>query len=483
MRTRGDLQIDGATAGANEWWRMVWAQPDPQERQIDWFTSARLATLGDEVECRIRIRINAREGFVTDEDATVEPPRIVPRLVEKPTLSATCMGEPVYGTPTLLSGPRVGAFVADRLEYAGRRLPIVIVSVDQETERALVDTRILAGKLSGLAEVVSLHDGEASWELTKQIGQKFSCYNGAVRIYWPGLNTKMDNPFNHSLWIHDRIVEQGSVNFIKHIYNHLCLRVGRAFGESPVWHEVHREIQEHREEVSRQKLMEIGADKDITEKILAIVEAGKKEAEARKKDADSDRDEALEWADNLDRQLRKTERERDDFQNQKEQLVIALAAAQISQTGASESDPEISSILDAVKYAQEFQTLEFCTDALKSAADSRSNRGPDLYKVLKALADLPNEYRTGLGKSVQDWIKERVPDVAFDYAHRISDTTVSRNEQDYTYDGIFMPKHLRFGGGHNTQNQVRVHFEFEFADGPPRCVIGWVGKHLPNTQT
>ena len=476
MRTRGDLQIDGATAGANEWWRMVWAQPDPHERQIDWFTSTRLATLGDEVECRIRIRINAREGFVTDEDATVDPPRIVPRLVEKPTLSATCMGEPVYGTPTPLSSLHVRTFVNNRLEYAGRRLPIVLVSVDPKTERALVDAHSLAARLSGLAEVVSLYDEEASWELTNQVGQMFSCFNGAVRIYWPGLNTRMDNPFNHRLWVSDRIVEQGSRRFIKNLYEHLCLRVGRALGESPIWHEVHRVIQRKREDEYRQRLLDLGADRQLTEDIIATTKAGKKIAE-------SDRDDALELAATTEKQLQSVEQERDILQKQNEQLKIALAAARYPQTRITEQNPTISSVLDAVKYAQEFQTLEFCTDALESAADSRSNRGPDIYKVLKALADLPNGYRTGLGKSVQDWIKERVPDVAFDYAHHISDTTASRNEQDYTFDGIFMPKHLRFGGGHNTQNQVRVHFEFEFADGPPRCVIGWVGKHLPNTQT
>ena len=45
-----------------------------------------------------------------------------------------------------------------------------------------------------------------------------------------------------------------------------------------------------------------------------------------------------------------------------------------------------------------------------------------------------------------------------------------------------MPKHLKFGGGYNTQNLLRVHFEFESFDDPPRCVIGHVGEHLPNTM-
>ena len=482
MPTRGTFQIDGATAGYGEWWRLAWIQPDPRGMQIDWFTSARLATLGDDVECRLRIRINAREGFVTGENPPVNPPRIVPRLVEKPNLTATCLGEPVYGTPTPLTGPRVGAFVTNRLEDAGRRLPIVMVSVGQ-TGRPLVDDHRLAGQLSGLAEVVSLDDGEASWELTRQVGQDFSCFNGAVRIYWPGLNTRRDNPFDHRLWVPDRITEQRPQDFQQGLFDHLCLRVGRALGESPVWHEVHRKIQEHREEDSRQKLIQLSEDKDITEKILAIVEAGKKEAEAGKKEAESDRDDAWEWADNLDKQLRKAERERDDLQNQKDQLKIALAAAQISQAGTSDSDPEISSVLDAVKNASSFPNLQFCSTALDSASESQSNRGNDLYKIFKVLNLLATEYRNGLGGSVGDWIGERVPDVAFDYAHHISDTTASRNEQDYTFDGILMPKHLKFGGGHNTPNQVRVHFEFEFRDGPPRCVIGWCGKHLPNTQT
>ncbi len=483
MPTRGNFQVDGAIATPSEWWRMAWRQPDPRERQIDWFTAVQLATRGDEVECRLRIRISAHAGVVMDVDATVEPPGIVPQLVEKPGLSATCMNEPVYGTPRDLTGPHVGAFVTERLEYFGRRLPIVMVSVEQETGRALIDAHRLAGRLAGLAEVVSLRDGEASWELTKQIGKIFSCFNGAVRIYWPNLNTKRDNPFDHRLWVPDHIMRQSPRIFIHNLFEHLCMRVGRALEESPIWNEVHRKIQEQQDEESRQQLMRLGVDKEMAEKLLTLVEAGKKDVEA-------DRDEALKMAATTESQLsinenrlKKIERELNDTQKENDQLRIALAAASIPQKEIVDIDPEITSVLEAVQYALDLPNLVFCDSALDSAEESQSNRGPDVYKVLKALNRLAIEYRTGLGKSVNDWIKERVSDVSFDYAHHLSDTTATQREDDHTFGGILMPKHLKFGGGHNTQNQVRVHFEFEFPDDPPRCMIGWCGKHLPNTQT
>lgn len=475
MPTLGDFTVDGGEVGRSEWWRTVWSRPDSQGRPIDWVTSARLATLGDDVECGLQIRVNAREGFITGDFASVDPPRIVPQLVEKPALSATCMGEGVTASPNRLTGSRVGRFVSERLEDTGRRLPVVVVSAEEVTGRPSLDPHRLAGQLAGLAEVALLHDGEAAWELTKQVGKEFSCFGGAVRVYWPGFNSRTDDPFSHRLWLPDRVSDRGPGAFAKRLFNFLCSRVGRALGESPVWREVQREIQAKREEGWRNRLEELGADKELTEALLENIQADQREAE-------NERDEALKWVTAVENELKDVARERDQLQKEKEQLRIAYAHSPGQRQGSA-SPPLIESVFDAVVEAADLPHTEVLDTATDSALRSQSNRGPDLYKVFEALDSLAAQYRLGLGKGAREWLREQLPDVPYEYASDLSDTTTGKREQDYTFGGIFMPKHLKFGGGHNTKNLLRVHFEYEFDDEAPRLVIGHVGEHLPNEMS
>ena len=65
-----------------------------------------------------------------------------------------------------------------------RHLPIVIISeLFGETLAGDLHER-LSQDLCGLAHTVRL-SSTASWELTHRRGKEWSCYNGAVRVFWP----------------------------------------------------------------------------------------------------------------------------------------------------------------------------------------------------------------------------------------------------------------------------------------------------------
>lgn len=87
-------------------------------------------------------------------------------------------------TPSLLSGNEAGRKLADKILDPHRTLPVLVVSEieDQPLWEGLEDS--LAFDLSGLAQVVRI-DELASWGLTDEIGKLYSCYQGAVRLYWP----------------------------------------------------------------------------------------------------------------------------------------------------------------------------------------------------------------------------------------------------------------------------------------------------------
>jgi hypothetical protein len=67
-----------------------------------------------------------------------------------------------------------------------RRLPLIVVSNDED-EQVWSDLHSkLAENLVGLADVAEV-GAESSWVLTDELGPRDSCYLGAVRLYWPGV--------------------------------------------------------------------------------------------------------------------------------------------------------------------------------------------------------------------------------------------------------------------------------------------------------
>lgn len=80
-----------------------------------------------------------------------------------------------------------------------RRHPLVFISVDNDTQQPLVEVLKVANHLSGLAHVVLARNSDVTWKLRSIIPNQLNCYDGAVRLYWPGLRFT-DSPYQHPLW-------------------------------------------------------------------------------------------------------------------------------------------------------------------------------------------------------------------------------------------------------------------------------------------
>jgi hypothetical protein len=83
-----------------------------------------------------------------------------------------------------------------------RRLPVIVCAPDYSISEghAAVDMRRLAGRVAGAAHLVIL-EPDAAWELTRLVGKQMSCYQGAARLYMPGLNDETEDPYQHPLWL------------------------------------------------------------------------------------------------------------------------------------------------------------------------------------------------------------------------------------------------------------------------------------------
>ena len=116
----------------------------------------------------------------------------------------TAGGLPVPSGETRLRGRQGGERLAKMIFDEERAHPLVVVS-EQEGFALHPDlVKHASYDLLGLAVVISIDD-EASWAVTRKAGREWSCFNGAVRIYWPITEPDPD-PSAHWLWTAYRLL-------------------------------------------------------------------------------------------------------------------------------------------------------------------------------------------------------------------------------------------------------------------------------------
>lgn len=89
-------------------------------------------------------------------------------------------------------------FAVNVLMDPERKRPVVAVTTHRHADAPTIDLDELTGALKGHADVVALRTGEATWELSAALPSRLDVYDGAARIWWPGLTTTSD-PYDHPL--------------------------------------------------------------------------------------------------------------------------------------------------------------------------------------------------------------------------------------------------------------------------------------------
>ena len=162
------------------------------------------------------IDVAARDGrvdvyctlSVANSEAVIAPlpkdahcPRIVRDLLDRHP-GWTVQGYPIPKPEAeLLSGKDGAHELAKAIRSPFRSLPIVVISEDDEGNVIwpYVDEYV-AYDLAGVARVVRIDD-EATWALSDEIGKLHSCYDGAIRLYWPPQQDgKGHSSFSSTVW-------------------------------------------------------------------------------------------------------------------------------------------------------------------------------------------------------------------------------------------------------------------------------------------
>lgn len=208
-----DVGARGATVATEKWdlgaedawaWRMRFVHPDRDDPSVLW--AVEIAAVEDpacaETDVTVTLGRESRDPRVrlvrTDRPM---PPRVVADLVEGEGIECADGDLPLSATPRRLVRQGVEEFALGVLLRSERRLPVVGVSFPPGADAPVLDPDRLARVLAGMAHVW-LVPPDTTWALSALLPERLGVYNGAVRLWWPGLNAG-SRPQDHRLWLRD----------------------------------------------------------------------------------------------------------------------------------------------------------------------------------------------------------------------------------------------------------------------------------------
>lgn len=445
--------------------------PHDADDAAKWITDCSVARLGSAVECAIAVRLSSDAQVIRPLEFVVGYPGIVRELFRR--FDLTVNGWPASEQPETFAASNVTSLVHDNLLNSARTIPTVVISIDPWSEKPLFDPRVVQRQTLGLANVVLLESKWAGFKLTELLAKERSCYNGAVRLYWPGFTTESD-PFDHGLYLPGRLHASDSRAFSRTLFyflsNVAVLRFREGVVISAVRDELESREQKRNDELRKQALH--GADAAKLESDLLAA-----------------------WSENDE--LNKANRElNEDLQRVKADLEAQRESwKQLQQFNAS---PEGASAAVSQPRTLEFKTVHaaflqakadftgpliFLDSADESARKSPFRQPERVYELLEAIFEIASRWRSQGGSLGQRW-ESAFEQFGFEYTQTISQTSSGRWASEYTfpYDGQsrLFDAHVTIGAK-QADKCLSVHI---YRDDEKRViVIGYCGRHLTNTRT
>jgi hypothetical protein len=327
-----------------------------------------------------------------------------------------------------------------------------------------VDPTVLFDRLRGFAHVSVLADKWAAFKLTDAVERSHSCFDGAVRLFWPGFSLS-DAPFQHRLFMgsHIRSYEEEGFPLQDHLFRMLAAVASYRYTEGAVIRDVRQALVDD----DRRKVDELR-----TQVKSGSIEKGNLELQLL---------EALETIDQLS-----NERDRAKADLAAQQAAWSVVQQAMAQSGTPETavnPPAVTStVRDAVDRAKaEFsETLVFLDSACDSASDSPYKDPARVFELFEALDCVATEWREKSGKLGRSW-NDALAELGIDYKDQVSQTSKGKWSDDYKflYNGEkrLFEKHITLGAK-QADKCISVHWYRD--DNEQVLVIGHCGRHLTN---
>ncbi|MFN4288604.1 MAG: hypothetical protein ACK4E3_08935 [Brevundimonas sp.] len=422
------------------------------------------ALLSSDNEVRFTADLGVVATGVSRPTVALRAPRFVHDVIGTGTAWHVENGrDRVFSSPFPVGTSNVKLF-KDLILSEDRALPVIAISkIDDHVEFPDLAGN-LARRISALAHVCVL-DQAASWDLTDSLGEQWSCYNGAVRIYWPG-GVGRGLPFRHTLWRADRVLARYDTldDAQKWLDNTITRRVIEAssyVSDDQAFVEL-----EERRAASRIEFALKKAIDDADYQQLADVYAEENDAlRARNKE--------------LKAQIENAEAELIGLRAAYYRGDLGADAAEIEET---EAPP--ATVSEAVGRAtQAFASdLEFADTIKDSVATLSATAGPpgkimDYLQALNELSIALEEGKGNIGKTIPIWLRGKGIECSGE-SETVKNSRSEKAARTFRINGIDVhcELHLKPSDGTHPDKCARIYFAI--SQSRPRVKIGYVGRHF-----
>ncbi len=464
---------DRSQDGERRAWSLIFRHVDHDDPSLRWRVLAQLSLTEGRVRFTVRISQESIGGPLRPAIDVPGRPRVVRDIARE--LGGTSDGRPVTGAPSEVRSDDV-AQLAALLTDPTRRLPVVAISPAADTGRPLTDPVYLADQLTGLAHVFEFMAAPATYELTVRVGRSLSVFDGAVRIYWPGLGDDSD-PYLHRLWLpgtveaidRRRRERDRPVGFARHLVGLVGDVAALRIGPDPVARALRREAEARQlaaERAEWARLADQAAIPDIFAEEFDRQTARIAELELALEIADEERT-------GLETEVARLSRSFGD-----------VRAAIARERGDEGPDPgPIASIAEALRLValNHPEAVVVLDDAHQSAAETRYRQIDRAAAALRAVGEVAQGWHDGTpGTGFDNAFSER----GFEL-RSVSSVTQGRHASDYarTFAGerVMLGPHIALGDGGSTDTIFRAYWYLDEQN--RRFVLGHVGLHLEDSST
>jgi hypothetical protein len=226
-------EIDGKRA-----WSYQFESKDSDDPDLVWVTSVAADSDGDPARCRfaLTLALADRSGRLRPVFREATRPRIVPELLNE----FRCPQGLIATARTVQDLDSDIERFLNLLTRRERLHPVVVISVDQWTERPVVQPKKLADRLAGVASVFVVQK-HAGMKLDRRVPGSTIPMNGAIRILWPGWQPT-DRPSLHQLFTAQDVKERDRASeggFAAYLLDMLARQTVQAnVSDAPSWRKV-----------------------------------------------------------------------------------------------------------------------------------------------------------------------------------------------------------------------------------------------------
>lgn len=442
-----------------------WSYPGEPDGNLLWNSRCEVSKFGGLTEFSFQLLLESTQFYIAPVEFKLQRPRLIATLLRE--FVCTHGDDRLSTEPRSLSAQGIPEFVQTHLLSRSRRLPIVVVSRTPLSDKWLVDPAEVADRLAGIAEVYVLDDKWAGYALSDEVGKIYSCYNGAVRLYWPDFDPEA-SPYS-PVYTPDRVRDLGS-RLVDIIFRQLAAISAFRFVPGPVAVDALDFLgeQKRRDLESIKKAAQERGDYEQFVQMWERENAELKEKLGRLKEENTDLRAGLQLSQDNFRAM---------WRDQEE--VEGIGTAELA------PEEEAESIEEAVRMAQSnfSETMVFLESATTSAKDSPFKQPKRVSQALLAMHEVCQEWRRSRKEKVAiGLLEQRFAAKGFTYKPRESMTSKGKwaGEYEATYQGrkVSIEQHLALGKG-GPDTCLRIHFYTD--DEEEKYVIAHVGRHKTNT--